>query len=556
MHDMDPDRESGLDQTRRQHLWMVVCRFFLAAICLGVIQVRGADGAAPSVNQPAYLLLLGVCALNVIYLALTRLITVRRAYLLGQSIVDLFLVSALVYLTGGAVSHFPVLYFAAIVGGGIVAGCRRSMLLASLATVLLAAVSAVSFVGAHLEVPIPFVDAMWFEKLRNLSERSVYGFLIAQGVGFHLVAFLTGRLVDRLSRATVVWDELLRNMSDGVIVLDAKGTIIFINDEFSRLVDLPSARAMIGSNVRKLPADPPLRSLLDSLVEKETRWREISFRGEHGLGKHLELRTSVVRGSEGQTIGVLADVTPLHRMRRARERADRLEAIAQMASGIAHEIRNPLASLRSCVQELDRMRPDDPDAPRLRNIVTRETDRVDEIVGEFLSFASMRPAKRKESDIAALLRDVGDLLQARFDSATIELDLQEPLRTMADPGQMKQVFLNLGINGLEAARDGKGKLEISARPVYDDVVGCAGRIAVIFRDDGCGMTEEVSKQIFNPFFTTKGGGTGMGLAVVRRIVSAHEGSIEIHSESGKGTRATVYLPASDLAARMDEKREQ
>lgn len=190
------------------------------------------------------------------------------------------------------------------------------------------------------------------------------------------------------------------------------------------------------------------------------------------------------------------------------------------------------------------MKPDDPDGPRLRNIVTREADRVDEIIGEFLSFASMRPTRKAESDLCALLRDVQELLRARFDSAGVEIDLEEPLRCMADPGQMKQVFLNLGFNALEAPGDGERRLQISARSVsYGNPEESAGRIAVTFHDNGCGMTEEVMRRMFDPFFTTKGGGTGMGLAVVRRIISAHEGSIEIDSRPGEGTWATVYLPA-------------
>jgi signal transduction histidine kinase len=233
-------------------------------------------------------------------------------------------------------------------------------------------------------------------------------------------------------------------------------------------------------------------------------------------------------------------------MEEALRQAERLEALNQAAAGIAHEIRNPIASIRASAQELQSTF-DDEDArrfnDRLLQVMVTESDRLNRIVTDFLDYARLREASLSPCDLAQVLDDVVLLLGRQAgEMHAVTFECSPDVEVEADREQLMQVFLNLGLNGLEAMGTG-GSLQfeasVSLGPAGDE------RAVISVRDQGGGIAPEAARQMFEPFFTTKARGTGMGLPIVKRIVESHGGRITVESggqEEDGGTVFRVELP--------------
>jgi signal transduction histidine kinase len=226
-------------------------------------------------------------------------------------------------------------------------------------------------------------------------------------------------------------------------------------------------------------------------------------------------------------------------------RAERFKALLEMSAGMAHEIRNPLASIRGAAQELQTSKLPHEDDRQLLGVVIRESDRLDEIISEFLDYANDRPIERGLCDLSDVLQETVLLLEARG-NRNVEIRREIP-RTMVcrgAPDKLKQVFLNLGINALDACSQNVkiGHVQFRCVPARGAAGDPRQGVLVEVSDDGCGIPRENIGRVFDPFFTTKPRGVGMGLAIARKIVQAHEGEIVVESQEGKGTVMKVWLP--------------
>ncbi len=220
-------------------------------------------------------------------------------------------------------------------------------------------------------------------------------------------------------------------------------------------------------------------------------------------------------------------------------RADRLSALGELSAGMAHEIRNPLGSIRGTAEILQEGFSADDRRYEFARILVKEVDRLNRVVQDFLTFARPDPPQREEFTPREVLEEVLQLVQQPARSQRVELELQvDTARSLCGHReQLKQVFLNLVLNALQAMPEG-GRLAVN-------VDGEGGGIVVRFRDTGSGIPPEVQDRVFNPFFTTRREGTGLGLAITQRIVSGHGGTIEIAESSERGTVFAVTLPYSE-----------
>jgi signal transduction histidine kinase len=245
---------------------------------------------------------------------------------------------------------------------------------------------------------------------------------------------------------------------------------------------------------------------------------------------------------------MLHDLTDQHRIKQVEKKMAQLEVVRQMASSIAHEIRNPLTAIRGSAQKLTDLSLEAKDT-QLLELIMNESDRLNQIVTEFLHFARPRRLRPRRTSIRQLAEDVVLLLrqQTHEKLPEIVLDISPGESAGIDYDQMLQVFLNLGLNACQAMPEG-GTLTISARSPADG----QDRMRIEFADTGVGIAPEHREKLFNPFFTTKSRGTGLGLAVVERIVAAHGGWIEIGSEIGRGTKVTLWIPKEIPAAVLAE----
>jgi signal transduction histidine kinase len=345
----------------------------------------------------------------------------------------------------------------------------------------------------------------------------------------------------------------MRDISEGVIALDDRGRFLYMNDEARKMVGLPPLVPVVGKHwdqIFRRAGDKPLR---DILFSRQSLRRTVEL--ERGGSKLLvDVKTSLLMDQAHQRmVAVLGDLSLHLRAEEAERRADQLEKVAEMAASMAHELRNPLTSIRSCAQELGSVQPVDEDARRLIEIVCRESDRLDRIISEFLGFARMRPAKLRRGDASSVITEVALLLKKRSkDSPVIvDLDVESALPCLCDQEQLQRALMNIGVNAAEAIENG-GRIRISARVLHktgllsgDRASGANegdGGIEITVSDTGQGIAPEDMERIFTPFFTTKKTGTGLGLAIASRIIKAHGGRINVTSELGRGTKFVIWLP--------------
>jgi PAS domain S-box-containing protein len=356
-------------------------------------------------------------------------------------------------------------------------------------------------------------------------------------------------------------------MTDGVLCLDHIGKVVFANVSVARLMGVADSASLMGRFLPEALKDthPILRQTLFGTREAQF---EVSLPPSLGRGRETPvlISTSKLVDEKGRLRGVvvvLHDLSERKKMEESLKRIEKLEAISEMAAGIAHEIRNPLASIRGSAQELAGAELDREGKERLLRVVVRESDRLNRIVSEFLQYARMPRARTSRCRIKDLLSEVSTLLEKRVESPTgtgqqpdngcsVKLLIRDDCSCRCDPEQLKQVFLNIGINALEAMENG-GVLrivvsELEAERLMRILGGLVQspdqRFARIdFIDHGEGIKEADMPRIFDPFFTTKTQGTGLGLSIAQRIIEAHGGKIVARSREGKGSRFSVFLEA-------------
>ncbi len=577
------------DLRHRIH-WLLFFRLALAIFGIALLLLL--EGGRMPFSAP-YAIFVGLAALDAVWAA-----ALRRARDLGrfaalQIAVDTALVAALAYLTGGVYSFAAFLFFGPILAASLCVSGRTSMLFASAASVAIAAIQLLYYLAAHYQIALPLVDPDVVDEARLRVGRDT-SYLIAQGVAFHVVAGLSSWVAQELKRVKILYSEILEKMAQGLVAIEADGRIVFVNDEARRLFRYEKPGSLAGLDFREVFRRRGARALLDCLLSPEPVVCEVEVETRAGEKKSVEVKTSVLRDDRGivrGTIGIFTDLTLKKQAEEAARRAERPEGIEALAMGIAHEMRNPLASIRGCVQELGRLEYLGEDERQLARIVCRESDRLDAIIAEFLRFARLKPPSIAEVDLAALLREVAVLLRGRVrgEAVSIAVGGAQVARAQGDAHLLTQVLLNLGINAIDAIQAGgagaaegagagdawgggatggaggaggtRGRVRLSCREtrfvrqkanfdgrrLFDDAPGW--EIAV--EDDGPGIPPEDLARIFTPFFTTKPGGTGLGLAIADRIVKAHGGRIAIESERGRGTTVRVLLPSAARVAEPD-----
>jgi two-component system sensor histidine kinase PilS (NtrC family) len=300
---------------------------------------------------------------------------------------------------------------------------------------------------------------------------------------------------------------------------------------------------------------PDLAHELELSLESEfgKRRQEIATHTRSGRDRPLGISISHLHDGGGHRRGIIAvfqDLTEVHEMRERVRKGDRLAAIGELSAGIAHELRNPLASISGSIEMLYQEVELDGENKRLMELIMRESDRLDRIISDFLEFARLRTPRRFPTRIEKSLSETLVLLKKnaeKSDGIAVRLECADDLPTVfMDDEQMRQVFMSMAVNACEAMTDG-GTLEVAAATASGE------SIRVAFADSGRGIDPESVGRFFEPFFTTKEGGTGLGLAIANKIVSAHGGAIGFENRTGGGAVFTITLPVGTPArARVDD----
>ena len=456
---------------------------------------------------------------------------------------DLLITSMLVYVTGGAQSPYTFLYALSIVSAGALS-YRRGAVMVTVAS--LSAITVVSLLAwTHvIDLPMSAQAHPWDQGDLDLV-RSV-GINYAALIGVGALAFIFGDQLQRgaetlaTTRKTVadlytLHQDIVRSLASGLITVTPDGTVLTANSAAGQILRRVPA-AMINQPIELLM--PGFAALLADRTDELER-ADLTIRaGSQELS--LGVTVSPLRDVRDQMIGRVVnfqDLTELRRLEQQNRRSERLVTVGQLAAGIAHEIRNPLASISGSIELLKQTPQTSEDDRALMTIVHREITRLNVLIGDLLDYANPRAQQAVDLDLGVLIEET--LQVARGDQAFAEVeitsDVSKPLALNADPAKLRQVLWNLLRNAADAAAAGGKHVTVTAR---DE--GTA--VTVTVADDGAGIGREHIARIFDPFFTTKNKGTGLGLATCHTIVAEHGGRIDVESDVDKGTKMVVRLP--------------
>lgn len=481
-----------------------------------------------------------------------RFRTVRRVtvFALTQIMWDLIFATAIVYLSGGIDSEVKFTYWLSIAFAAIVMFRAGAFSAAALSGMLYGLLLNLQLYGRIR----PVFDVMRAEE--GLKDGDVIRSIVIQAVGFFFVAFvmswISGRLrqteeelVERshdLEDLEVLMGRIVESLTNGLVTLDPSGRVTFWNRAAEQITGLSSDDVKGKRFIDFFPdAEEALKSDPKNLAGRPWRW-EMNYQGQ-ATPQILGFSVSPMRYGTQEDRGrlvIFQDLTRYREMEDQVKRADRLAAIGELAARMAHEIRNPLTAVSGSIEMLQgRLVLPDKDR-RLMEIVLKETERLNLLLGDFLLYAKPSASRMEDLALNELIEDTLELFSKSSPAGAITLNrkIEKHIWLLGDPKQITQMLWNLLKNAAEAAGEA-GRIEVKLRQETE-----GGWIALEIEDSGPGIPVELRQQVFQPFFTTKTKGTGLGLAMVRRIAEEHQGSVEVKEGPEGGTLFCVRLPSA------------
>ena len=541
-----PRFESGrLPEPRRILSWVYLGRLCLAgAIFVAALLVwRSATADITLAASLILVLAAAVTAGSFWYTHLTRH-EPGRLFLYWQVVFDVLLVAAVVHLTGGPESEFAPLFVLVIVAAAILLPLVGGILIGLLVSLLF------------------FADILWIT-------HQVDAGVLLQIVLFAVVALATGYLGDRLRQTgaelgevetelrllRLDTDDVLASIATGLITVDGAGRLAFINPAAADLLQLRASDWLGRPFLAKLESIAPgLGGVIGRSMETRTPVRRFETE-ETQTGLVFGVSTTLIQRADGGAPSVTAifqDITERKRMDLLHRRAERLEAVAELSASLAHEIKNPLASIRSATEQLTGGAIDVEDRAVLGGLVVRESDRLSRLLTEFIDFARVKLRSPQRVEVARLVLHATDVVRAHPQAAGVQVALvtepgAEGVAVYGDEDLLHRAVLNLVLNAVQWAGPA-GRVELRVDAVDTDLmepsVGAARAVRIRVSDTGPGVPEEDVDHVFDPFFTLRPGGTGLGLALVQRAADAHGGAVFVDQSRDDGWGATfvLYLP--------------
>ncbi|MEM1415204.1 MAG: ATP-binding protein [Myxococcota bacterium] len=451
---------------------------------------------------------------------------------------DLLLVTSLVYLSGGATSAFPFLYGIAIVHAALALGTAATLIAGSMAFLLYLFVVAATSSGW---IPLP-PDA--FAEAYRPSPSELGLSVATTALGLFLVTGLAASLATRLRIAggrireaeaetaslAELHESIVRSIPSGVVTIDGAGAIRSVNPLAARLL-AGTPGSLEGTRLSALLPVPPVPPALGMRGEGEARPPE---KEPFPVGYTI----APLLGHRGEALVIFQDLTEVNRLRVAAERAERLVVLGRLAQGLAHEIRNPLGSIRGSVEMLREAEGLGEEDRALMGIVLDEVERLNELVSTMLDVG--RPSRPRAAwvDLSAMGEEVLRVAQAEAARQGVRLEATfDPAMqgdAEVDAGQLRQVIWNLLKNAIQASPEGA---VVSLR-----LHGDQERVQIEVADRGAGVPEHLRERLFEMFYSGRSHGIGLGLALVKQIVEAHGGTVDVDETEGGGATFRVDLP--------------
>ena len=468
-----------------------------------------------------------------------------RDALLLQAAADVMVVTTLVtFQTAAAATSVAALYVLLVTLYALLLPVGRGLLVVALAS------------AAYIAITVHASDGM-------PDSRFWYQVMVIGFVGV-LIAVLGNRLTDAsreqrslaaaLFQARLEADEILGSIQSGVLSVDGDGRLGYINPPGRVILSADAASFILGQ-----PVLESLRARSRELYDAITRGiadgarvarAEVQVRRVDGTLFPVGLSTTTFKrpGSDRRLVtAIFTDISDLKRLQEFRLRAERLEAVAALSASLAHEIRNPLAAIRSAVEQLARSVGEDEDDQTLARLVMRESERLNRLLSEFLDFSRVRATKFERLDLTALVRDAVRIVAAQPVAQGVGIEVKgEPVLLDADSDLLNRLVSNLLLNAAQAL-EGRGRITVTvglAAPGEGHAGSVERPVKLVVHDTGPGIPEIVRERLFEPFVSGRQGGTGLGLAIVQRAVAAHRGVILVDTAQGAGTTFSIFLPAT------------
>jgi two-component system, NtrC family, sensor histidine kinase PilS len=544
---------------RRRLLTLIAVRVVLGTLLLGwaiLIQIIR-PGSFPV--DPFFVLIGLTYALSLFFFVTLRFAE-RHAWLVDlQFATDALIVSAFIHVTGGITSYFSSLYLLPIMAASIVRG-RGALPVAALSSILYLTLVAIQYVDPEYlpellrptrAVALPTVRVAQYTVAINL-----FGFVGVAWLSASLAESLKSagaRLVDashEIEDLRAFNEYVIDSLLSGLASTDADGRVLTFNRAAAAITGVPVNEA-VGSDVAgPLQLPPHFRARLGTLGEARSLRIDLVYQRRDGRAIDLGIAATTMAFPDGRAgyLFTFQDVTTVKRLERDARLQQRLAAVGEMAAGIAHEIRNPLASMSGSIQLLREELPLSEEQALLMDIVLRESERLNQTIGSFLAYARPERFAISRLDIRQVIADAAVLLR---NSAEVRGDHridveagEQPVWYEADANQIRQIVWNLATNGLRAMAKG-GRLVLAA--AYDSGSASPEDVVITVSDEGRGIPADELDAIFQPFHSSFEKGTGLGLAIVHRIVTDYSGTIEVASTVGSGTTIRVHLPVRAAA---------
>jgi two-component system, NtrC family, sensor histidine kinase PilS len=471
-----------------------------------------------------------------------------KGFLYGQLIVDLMVVTSVVHVTSApnSGSQFAALYILVNAAAALLLPIGGALLISALGLVIYA------------------FDAIAVSGFSNATSLQLFVFSVVALSTVYISARLQqagqGRelLAAELTRVRLREKDILANIKSGIVTVDDQGALLFANPSASDLlgidlethIGLPVIAVMrTVSPVLADSLDPGVRDQSGSTrVEGEITRADRAF----PFGVTTTSAAGDGRGVSSSTTAIFQDISDQKRLEQLNLRAQRLEAVAELSASLAHEIKNPLASIRSAVEQMSARPVATSDEKTLGNLIVRESDRLSRLLSEFLDFARVRVTRREPVDVASVVRGAAALVgtnPARAETVRLEVDVAAgPLGVLGDDDLLHRAVFNLVLNAIQASRPNERVRLVASVATREQLPRGVpfphGAVLVQVIDQGPGIPASVQDRLFEPFTTTKTGGSGLGLAIAHRAIEAHRGVMLVDTND-RGTRFTILLPREE-----------